>query len=476
MKIITLNNRNKKKLVFPLILAGSFSLMSFLVYKDYGNLLVSENTFVTPANLQPKKSAAAYTVSSVVTAAQAFKALLTTTQIATLQHTYTATLGRKWSNLPCGSGCRNGIQFSTLTAAQLTAAKAVVQEALGSADNQGYNVFNQILLADDYLNANGGGSGYGAGLYFISFLNEPSATGAWMLQVGGHHMAFNISFNNGNVVGTTPVMLGVEPKTFTTGGVTYNPLANKHDAMTAMLASLTTAQLSAAHLTQTFSDCLMSPGESNNNTNTMPAVKQGVICSGFSTAQKNLVIAAIQTWTADMDSETAAAIQAVYEGDIDNTYVAYTGSGTSGSSSTFLTANTNYVRIDGPSAWIEFVCQSGVVFQSQIHYHSVWRDHVRDYGADLTATTLGTTQMVSNNVQSIKLYPNPSTETLTIETATALAGASIELYDAVGRFITSVKNASGTTVNIPVANLAAGNYIVWIEQGKQVSTAKFIKN
>lgn len=341
-----------------------------------------------PASPSVAQTFSGTSVSDVVTKALAFKALLTTTQQATLEKTYTTTLGRKWSNLPCGSGCRNGIQFSTLTTTQLAAAKEVAQAALGTASNQGYDLFSQILLADDYLNANGGGSGYGAGIYFISYLNTPSTSSAWMLQIGGHHMAFNIAFNGGVVVGTTPVMLGVEPKLFTVSGTTYTPLANKQAAMANMLASLTSTQLTTAKLSSTFSDCLMSPGESNGNSNTMPATKQGLICSGLTTAQKNLVIAAIQTWTDDMDASAAATLLATYSNDINNIYIGWTGSGTSGSASTFLNANTNYVRIDGTRVWIEFVCQSGVVFSAQIHYHSVWRDHTNDYGSDLTNTTL----------------------------------------------------------------------------------------
>ncbi len=117
-----------------------------------------------PALSSVAKPFSGTSVSDVVTKALAFKALLTTTQQNTLQQIYTTALGRKWSNLPCGSGCRNGIQFSTLTTTQLAAAKEVVQAALGTSSNQGYDLFNQILMADDYLNANGGGSGYGSGI------------------------------------------------------------------------------------------------------------------------------------------------------------------------------------------------------------------------------------------------------------------------------------------------------------------------
>jgi hypothetical protein len=57
--------------------------------------------------------------------------LLAASQISTLQKNFTNALAQNWSNLPCGSNCRNGIQFGTLASAQLAAAKAVIQAAAG---------------------------------------------------------------------------------------------------------------------------------------------------------------------------------------------------------------------------------------------------------------------------------------------------------------------------------------------------------
>ncbi|MCX4459892.1 DUF3500 domain-containing protein [Streptomyces sp. NBC_01340] len=34
--------------------------------------------------------------------------------------------------------------------------------------------------------------------------------------------------------------------------------------------------------------------------------------------------------------------------------------------------------------WVEFVCQNGVVYRDQIHYHTVYRDHTSDYGSEFT--------------------------------------------------------------------------------------------
>jgi hypothetical protein len=326
-------------------------------------------------------------VGTVVAKALYFKSLLTSAQISTLEQTYTTTLARKWSNLPCGSGCRNGIQLGSLTAVQLAAALDVIKAASGTVANEGYDEFAQIRLADKYLGLNGGGSGYDSTIYFLAFLNTPSNTGAWMLQYGGHHYAANIAFNAGKVVGTTPNFMGIEPRAFTINSVTYAPLKQERDSFIVMLASLTAAQLATAKLSTTFSDVTMSPGETNGGNGTFPTTKVGLQVSTLSTAQKNLVTAAIRNYTRDVDDSAGAVLQAIYASEIDGTYIAWTGSGTAGDSSTFLNANTNYVRIDGPSVWIEFVCQNGVVL-SGIHYHTVYRDHYRDYGLDLTRTSL----------------------------------------------------------------------------------------
>lgn len=343
-----------------------------------------------PATVAPPAGNAVNDVSGLVTSALYFKSLLTTTQQNTLQQTYTTALARKWSNLPCGSGCRNGIQFATLTSAQLGAALDVVKAALSTGyTHQGANEFYQLRLADWVLSHQySGGSGYDSTVYFMAFLNTPSTTGQWMLQFGGHHFAANIAFNGGKVVGPTPQFRGVEPTSFTVGATTYTPLSEERAAMQAMLASFSSTELATAKNPSTYSDCLLSPGESNGNTNTFPATKAGIAVSTLNAAKQALVLAAMEPYINDLDDASAATLRTQYAKEINSTYVTWTGSGTSGTAGTFLNANTNYVRIDGPSVWIEFICQTGVVINTQIHYHTVWRDHVRDYGADLTLTAL----------------------------------------------------------------------------------------
>lgn len=317
-------------------------------------------------------------ISKIVCLANTFLTTLTTSQQSQVVLTLNLTNAKRWSNLPCALSCRNGLLFSSLTSAQQTAALALIQAASGTATNEGYEEWQTIRAADDYLGQSA--SGYSSGNYVIAFLGTPSTTGKWMLQFGGHHYAQNITYDNGVVTSITPLHEAVEPHgSFTVNGTTYtSPMSSELDAMRDMLSSFSTSELATAKISTTFSDCLMVPG---STTNTFPSTKQGIQVSTLSSTVQTKVLTAIAAWVNDLDPTTAAAYLATYQGELANTYVCYSANtaGTSGSASSFFTTNTDYVRIDGPSVWIEFVCQNGVVISGQIHYHTVMRDHNRDY-------------------------------------------------------------------------------------------------
>lgn len=319
-------------------------------------------------------------VAKVVCLANAFLATLSTTQQAAVVQSLTLANAKLWSNLPCGLSCRDGIAFSSLTSTQLAAAEAMIQAATGTTTDEGYSEFMQINETDSLLGvASGSTSSYSKGNYVICFLGTPSATGKWMLQFGGHHYAGNITYDAGSVVSITPSHQGIEPTSWTTaGGTVITPLASEKSGMANMLASFTSTELASAKISGTFSDVLMVPG---STTNTFPTTKQGVQVSTLSATAQAKVLAAMAPWINDLDATSAAAFTTLYTNELANTYVCYASntSGVSGTASSFFTTNTDYVRIDGPSVWIEFICQTGVVYPSQIHYHTVFRDHTRDY-------------------------------------------------------------------------------------------------
>ncbi|WP_433040431.1 DUF3500 domain-containing protein [Dactylosporangium sp. CS-033363] len=375
----------------------------------------SSPTSTASAKTYPK------TVAGVVEASKAFLATLDADEQKTAQLDLTEEQAAAWSNLPCGSTCRPGVMFGNLGAEQVAAGKSVVATALGTGSGTGYQRVEQIFAADGYLGSvqsssgtggmptgggmpggsggpggmpggsggpggggmpggsggpggGGGLGGYDSGNYYLAFLGEPSTTGTWQLHFGGHHLAVNLTYKAGKVEGATPFFVGVEPTSWTDAeGTAHAPLKDMKDTMAALEAGLTAAEQGSAKLAESYSDVLLGPGQDGK----FPAKKAGVAAGSLTADQQQLVLAAIRPWVANADDATATSLMSTYESELGQTYVAW--SGTLG-----LTKHADYVRIDGPSVWVEFVCQNGVVLQNQIHYHTVYRDHTRDYGGEFT--------------------------------------------------------------------------------------------
>ncbi|MCM0619517.1 DUF3500 domain-containing protein [Nocardioides bruguierae] len=320
---------------------------------------------------------------TVARLARAFLATLDADQKATVLQDYSLTNAENWSNLPQGligggggpggstssSGGRVGISLGDLSSAQLKKFNTLMKAATGSSAGLGWDEITMHLDADDYLGENGGGDTYGRENFYLAFLGKPRAKGTWELQFGGHHLAVANTYTDGQLVGATPSFRGIEPNgRFTWDGETMKVMRRKERAFTAMLASLTSAQQSTAQLSDVYSDLALGPG----NDWQFPTTREGLRVGTLSAAQKKKVLAAIGTYVHDVADADAAVIMKRYRSEINKTYVAWSGT-------TALTERNDYVRIDGPSVWIEFSMQGGIVLSGN-HPHSVWRDRVTDYG------------------------------------------------------------------------------------------------
>ncbi|MEV5525654.1 DUF3500 domain-containing protein [Streptomyces prunicolor] len=359
---------------------------------------------------------------AVVSAANAFLNTLDADQQAEVLLELTEANATAWSNLPCGSSCRPGIELGSLSDTQLAAAVKLLKVATGTGKGSGYDQIQQIIKADDVLasvqatssagtgpapsdtasstasadpsataapsstatdaptgappsGGTGGGSfGYGSGLYYMAFLGTPSADGTWQLHFGGHHLAVDLTYKKGKVAGASPFFIGVEPTSWTDDdGTTYTPLEEQRNGMLALTGSLSTEQLATAKLSATYNDVLLGPGQDGQ----FPETKEGIKVSELSPKQQKLVLKAIYPWVANVDDATAKKLMKTYAHELNETYVGYSGG-------TALDTQGDYVRIDGPGVWVEFVCQNGLVIQGKVHYHTVYRDHTRDYGSEFT--------------------------------------------------------------------------------------------
>ncbi|PRY30412.1 uncharacterized protein DUF3500 [Spirosoma oryzae] len=358
---------------FALSFGGQSCSLALTVSSTSSGTTTTTNSSTITTALSATTSLSGSTVAQIVTLAEAFKATLSSSQVTTMQLTYTKANAQKWSNLPAALSARNGINLGVLSTTQLAAFRNLMQGLLAlGVVNEGYDEMIGNLVADDYLVTIGGGSDYGAGNYYVSFLGTPSTTGLWAILFTGHHYTQPYTFNAGAFTGVTPAFRGTEPQAaVTAAGRTYQAFEQERVAFAAMLTGLSTAEQTTAKLSGTYSDLVLGPGQDGK----FPSTKSGLQVSTLSTDKQALVLAAIKLYVNDLDATTAAGVLAKYTSELAGTYIAYSGT-------TAMATQNDYVRIDGPSVWIEFSYQGGIIIKNTPHSHSVWRDHTTDYGGN----------------------------------------------------------------------------------------------
>lgn len=312
----------------------------------------------------------------VVCLADELKKTVSRDVLAKLQIPYSVADAQKWSNFP-PAGYRNrvGPTLDKFTPPQLAVVKALLKEAAGAAADEGYDEIEQILNADDFLKANitGRDGGFSSGNFHLAFLGTPSNVGAWQLYFGGHHLAIGFTYRDGKLVGATPSFRGVEPfEKFTQNGRENQPMKQEQDAFAAMLSALDKNEKNKARLGQTFTDIIAGPQKDNN----FPASPSGLWVGDLSREKQELVIKAIEKYVIDAADADAKVLIEKYRNEIADTFIAY--SGTPG-----MNTVNDYVRIDGPSVWIELSMQRAASWTG-IHPHSVWRDKRTDYGGNVS--------------------------------------------------------------------------------------------
>jgi Protein of unknown function (DUF3500) len=150
------------------------------------------------------------------------------------------------------------------------------------------------------------------------------------------------------------------------------PLIQERDALAAMLTSLSADQQASAKIKGTFTDILAGA----QNDDSVAATQEGISVAQLSAGQQALVIAAIETYVGDIDAANAAAIMAKYKSELPQTVFGFSGT-------TALNSENDYVRIDGPSIWLEFSMQSNKSTGAEgNHPHSIWRDKTSDYSGN----------------------------------------------------------------------------------------------
>ena len=359
-----------------------------------------------------------------------------------------------------------------------------------------------------------------------------------MLQISGHHLTYNITYN-GPYISATPMFIGTEPPDYYSIGTdltaTEETVGGGHDQRCHHLFCGSPLQLLQQHdehddrSRRQQRHAPRAPGDptrrgfrhrrqpsgglghrqrgtalghvlrrghgvTNSGDGNFPFINtnptyptgttgRGVLYSSLSAAEQAEVLTMIDAWVTTQASDISASLLADYESPaaLAQTYVGYqvgAGSADGGTTrcnfdalineeKTPINSQHSYLRVDGPRVWIEMVVQAAVAFRNQnfVHYHSLWRDKLADYGnefggyLDTTSTATSytrptiTTQPTSvTGTSATFAVAATGTGTLTYQWyngSGAISGATSTSYSTAtaGSYYVTVTNAYGATTS-----------------------------
>ena len=311
-----------------------------------------------------------------VTAAEAFLSTLDEPQRRKANLDFNEKTRIVWSNLPSGTKMqvgateRNGLKLADMTPAQEKAALALVATALS---REGYQKAMEVVEADQVLETRsaptrkpGAPIRFGRGEYYVSILGKPSTTERWMMQFGGHHLAINVTMaGRENVL--APTHTGTQPASYDVGGKLIRPLGDENDRAFELINALSADQQKQAILGYEVRNLVLGPG-----TDGKTIAPEGVRASGFTPAQRKVLISLVREWVGILEDQTAAAKMKEIEAGLADTYFAWAGPTANGKGA--------YFRVQGPSVFIEYAPQ-GQGENNIDHIHTIYREPANDYAA-----------------------------------------------------------------------------------------------
>ena len=314
----------------------------------------------------PAPADASDTTAKVVAAADAFLVTLSDAQRAKVQFEFSDNTQRaKWSNFPTGIFQRVGLRMADLSQEQQDAAMKVLEVTLSK---RGYQQTLDQVAADEVLKGTDGGGNltFGKAEYFISFLGKPSTSSPWMWQFGGHHLALNATIVGKNIT-LAPSLTGGQPEQFQQNGQTIHTIGEDIDVAFKMINALDATQQKKAIIGSQYIDLVLGPGQDGK---VMQA--EGIKVSELNAEQQAVLLDLINKRVNLLNDEDTAEQMATIKANLAETYFAWSGTTTEGSSA--------YYRVQGPTIIIEFSPQS-MGGSPMNHIHAMFRDPANDYGA-----------------------------------------------------------------------------------------------
>lgn len=310
----------------------------------------------------PDKPSDAQTA-QIVDAAEALIATLDDAQRAAVSFGFEDNAQRpNWSNLPDGLYNRAGVKRGDMTDTQLAALDDLLKALLSE---EGFKNAHHQMAADGHLTT--GPFIYGPGSYYISFLGAPSETQPWVIQFGGHHLAFNATVY-GSDIEFSPMLTGGVPLRINFEDEDVYIASNETRAADAFMQSLDAKQIEKTVVSDERLEIQFGPGTFGKVLD-----PEGIRGSDLSEAQRTLLLAVIEARVGFINSDDAKAVMNRAIAELDDTYFGWWGpKGILGSA---------YFRVSAPSLVMEYapdVVGKGTDYNN--HAHNSFRNPKNDYG------------------------------------------------------------------------------------------------
>jgi len=105
-----------------------------------------------------------------------------------------------------------------------------------------------------------------------------------------------------------------------------------------------------------------------------------------------------------------------------------------------------------------------------------YRLKIVDMDGNSTYSAIRSIDFGTNEQVTMNIYPNPVTDRLHITVANARGEISIQLINAMGQTVRSLRSNSGNTLDIPVNDLTKGLYVIAVSNGTMKYAGKILKN
>ncbi|GAV98401.1 hypothetical protein CS176_2631 [Corynebacterium glutamicum] len=326
-------------------------------------------------------STTAETISNTADAAQAFLDTLSTEEQDAVLYDYDAEeKSTGWSNFPVTFVERSGVNLTDLTEEQQAAALNVLKNLL---NDDAYQMIEDIMAGDQYLNDESNSTEDSLGQYYIAFFGDPSSDSDWSIQFGGHHIGINATFSDGAIT-FAPTHLGTQPSEWTNeDGETVAALSNMYETAFAFYDSLTEEQQAQLYQGEELDSMVCAPGSTCDY-----PTGTGLKGSDLTDEQKELLLDVIANWVGLADEETTETELDAIRETLDDTYINWSGATEYDTS----TGDGIYFQISGPKVYIEFANQQGsagadidgVITAGWGHIHTIYRDPTNDYANSVT--------------------------------------------------------------------------------------------